>query len=263
MKYEKLKTLLVISIISAAMMVSSCGYRVYPVSTLEFNYNMNMQTKAEMDAKSHIHIFHSEQDVPCDYELLSYVKSSPAIVIPLIAPEKRQMLKKFYRKAVLKAEKLGGNAIIINGIGDFKVIDAPALNDVEVEEKDVSTLNPIMRSAVLSIFEDGSIYKMTKTQKNKCVQTLQDEIDRSIRACKTHEEAAFISVKIDALEDFFKTEGKDKLVERVVDAYRVALSGAIKKIEAKETKAGKKAGKATDKVKDRFNKLKSKVGIEP
>ena len=242
----KTKTISVITaLVVSIALFSSCSYRVYPKSTLEFNYDVNMTTAEELYAKSNVRIFLSEEEVPDDYEVLAFVRYSPPIVIPIIAPEKPQQLKKFYKKAVLKAQDLGGNGVIINTIGDFRVIDIPALKEVAAAE--MPKVSPIMNSAVLDKFLDGSIFNAEDKQKTKLITMLEDEIKSNLKACKTMEEAAFIGKKIDALKAYYDKLGKiSKGMEKTIDGYSAALKAVEKKIEARTTRAGQKAAKAAD-----------------
>ena len=244
-----------------SMILSSCSYKVYPVSTLEFNYDMNMQTAEELSAKTNIPIFLSEEDVPKPYEVLAYVRYSPLIIIPIIAPERAQQLKKFYKKAVLKAEQLGGNGVLVNSVGDFRVLDIPTLKEKEVVAAPTKSL--ILRSAVLEKFTDGSIYTIDKRQRTKYVNMLIEEIEGNLRACKTHEEAGAISDKIEALGNYYqKMKMTAPAQEKQIDGYKAALKGVEKKIDAKASKAGKKASGGVESINDTVGRFKSKLGID-
>lgn len=247
----------VATLLLGAVLLSSCSYKIYPKSTLEFNYDVNMTSKEELKAKSNVHIFLSEEEVQNEYEVLAFVRYSP-LVFPIFAPERPQQLKKFYKKAVMKAQELGGNGIIINTIGNFRVIDIPALKEVEAAE--APKTSPIMNSTVLAKFEDGSIFNVEDKQKTKYITMLEDEIKSNLRACKTKEEAEFIGRKIAALKTYYEAKGKiSKGVEKTIDGYSASLKAVEKKIEAKATKAGQKVSKAADKTAGAVNSTNEKV----
>ena len=240
-----------------AVLFSSCSYKIFPKTTLEFNYDVNMTSKDELYAKSNVNIYLSEDEVPSDYEVIAFVRYAP-FSVPIFAPERQQQLKKFYKKAVLKAQDLGGNGIIINTIGNFRVIDIPALKEVEAEE--APKFSPILNSAVLAKFEDGSIFNAEEKQKVKYITMLEDEIKSNLKVCKTTEEADFIRKKIDALKAYYDKVGKiSKGMEKTIEGYDVSLKAVEKKIAIKASKAGQKVGKATSKVSNAVKDSNKKV----
>ena len=103
----------------ALLCLASCSYRVYPVGTLMDNYNLVMQSPEERAAKENVAIYLSENEVPGPYKLIAFVENRP--VLPIFIAS--QQLKNFYKQAVMKADALGGNAIIVNSIRSFKVIE--------------------------------------------------------------------------------------------------------------------------------------------
>ena len=107
-------------ILGAAVLLclSACSYRIYPVSILADNYEMSMQTPQEQAAKESVAIYLSENEVPGPYKLLAFAENRP--ILPVAIAD--QQLKNFYKQAVLKAYEMGGNAIIVESIRSFKVI---------------------------------------------------------------------------------------------------------------------------------------------
>lgn len=236
---------LLLLLLSIALL-SSCSYKVFPKSTLEFNYDVNMTSAEELMAKSNVQIYLSENEVPYPYETLAFVRYAP-FTMPIFAPERAQQLKKFYKKAVMKAQELGGNGIIINTIGNFRVIDIPELKEVEAAE--APQTSPILNSAILAKFEDGSVYKLENKQITKFVTMLEDEIKSNLKACKTLEETAFISKKIDALRGYYDKIGKiSKATEKTIEGYRVTLKAAEKRIEARIAREAQRAAQAAEKA---------------
>lgn len=112
-------------ILGAALLLclASCSYRVYPVGTLADNYELSMQTPEELAAKESVTIYLSENEVPGPYKLLAFVENRPILPVAIAS----QQLKNFYKQAVLKAYEMGGNAIIVESIRSFKVIQVSGL----------------------------------------------------------------------------------------------------------------------------------------
>ncbi|MCR5547269.1 MAG: hypothetical protein K6F25_00770, partial [Bacteroidales bacterium] len=95
----------------ALLCLASCSYRVYPVDALVDNYKLAMTTPEEVAAQENVAVFLSEQEVKGPYKLIAFVE------IPIA--------KDFLKKAVLKADELGGNAVIVQSARSFKVIELP------------------------------------------------------------------------------------------------------------------------------------------
>lgn len=246
---KKLFNLLLL--ISGVFLVSSC-YTVFPVTTLNYNYDKGMTTTKELEAKNNVQIYHSANEVPYDYEVLSYVRYRPFSIM-IFAPESRQQKKKFFKKAVLKANELGGNGVIVNTIGTFQVIQIPELqNDTP---NGMETKSSILMSAALPIFIDGSVYKLDNKMQSKYVDMLEKEIKENIDDCKTFEESAFITTKINELAKYYDSIGKnDKSVSKKIEGLKKDLKEVEGKISKKlERKAKLEEAKA--KGESRLNKL--------
>ena len=222
-------------VVMIALLFSSCAYKIYPTSDLYSRYDSKMTSKQELATKSRIHIFLSENDVPCDYELLSFVTYSP-FSIPIFAPQRKQMLNKFYKKAVLKAEELGGNAIIVSAVGFFKVIYAKDLNKVEASDKGMTPTKS--SSIIVDAFENGTVQNLEKKEQNAYVEKLKDEIEKGIKECKTLEEAEVVANKISVLEQFYKNEGDNKRIQKLLNGYRGDLRDAENEILKLEIEKG-------------------------
>ena len=97
----------------ALLCVASCSYRVYPVDALVDNYKLAMTTPEEVAARENVAVFLSEQEVKGPYKLIAFVENP----IPIT--------KDFLKKAVLKADELGGNAVIVQSARSFKVVELP------------------------------------------------------------------------------------------------------------------------------------------
>ena len=97
----------------ALLCLASCSYRVYPVDALVDNYKLAMTTPEEVAARENVAVFLSEQEVKGPYKLIAFVENP----IPVT--------KDFLKKAVLKADELGGNAVIVQSARSFKVVELP------------------------------------------------------------------------------------------------------------------------------------------
>lgn len=104
---------------AALLCLASCSYRVYPTGSLEDNYRLAMQSAEEQAIKENVAIYLSENEVPGPYKLIAFVENRPILPVAIAS----QQLKNFYKQAVLKANEMGGNAIIVNSIRSFKVIN--------------------------------------------------------------------------------------------------------------------------------------------
>ena len=123
MKSDTMERYVYLAWLAAGLLaLSSCSYRVYPKAALDMNYEAEMTSEIERQAKKQVAIYFKESDIPADNVIIALVNYSPFLKIPVIAPEKKQQLKKFEKKAVLKARELGGNGVLVTSVGHFKVI---------------------------------------------------------------------------------------------------------------------------------------------
>lgn len=104
---------LIIGAAVSLFFAASCSYKVYPVETLLNEFNNAALTGTELAAKDNVAIFLSENDVPGPYKLVALV-DQPGL-FPVAS-------KDVLKNAVLKADELGGNAVIVNSPRSFKVI---------------------------------------------------------------------------------------------------------------------------------------------
>jgi hypothetical protein len=72
--------------------------------------------------KENIKIYESEAAIDRPFTVLSVNTYGPLIVIPIFRSYKSVMYKKFYKVAVLKANSTKGDAVLIEGVGHYKVI---------------------------------------------------------------------------------------------------------------------------------------------
>ena len=227
---------------------SSCSYTVFQMSDLKHNYDQKMTTAEEVKAKNSIPIYHSEKDIPKDFKIIAYVRYTPFPAIPIIAPESRQQLKKFYKKAVLKTKELGGDAVLVCNIGNFKVLSlSDKVQTADGEEKESASYGTSFSSDVFERFDNGSVYKLEPKQQSKYASKLTKEIKDNIDNCKTLEDVDFVSKEIDALKKYYETIGKlNKSKQEKIEDFQDDLQDVKKKIEKKLARAAKKAAKKAE-----------------
>lgn len=115
-----MKKITLIAIIG--LFFASCSHGVYTHQSLTDNYNIRMTSKKEQALKQQIKIYLSEAEVGGDFEVISLNTYKPSPTIPIIRGYKKQMNKKFYQRMVQKAAKQNGDAVIVSGLGYYKVI---------------------------------------------------------------------------------------------------------------------------------------------
>ena len=84
----------------------------------EAQMNGSEDRKVLMDK---IPIYYSEKDVQKTFTIIDYCAYKP-LHIPILRPTKKALKKKLYKKAVTTAEKLNGDAVIIDTHNEFRVI---------------------------------------------------------------------------------------------------------------------------------------------
>lgn len=244
--YKMKKFIVFLPVIVLGLILSSCAV-VSSVPLMEKNYNSRMNSAEELAAKSHIKVFMSEKDVPCDYTVIGLIKYKP-YTIPIILTEKGENNRRLLKKSVLKAAEIGGDAIIVQGMGLCKVITAPGLSNnagqVKTDNKKTSwNLEP---------FENGTISSFAPNERKKLANALQDEIEDELDDCDTREALAEVTRKVDALEKYYKSEG---LKTKKTDDFRDELKEIEEKIIKKENRANKIA-ESKAKIKEKINSVK-------
>ena len=240
------KFIVFLPVIVLGLILSSCAV-VSSVPLMEKNYNSRMNSAEELAAKSHIKVFMSEKDVPCDYTVIGLIKYKP-YTIPIILTEKGENNRRLLKKSVLKAAEIGGDAIIVQGMGLCKVITAPGLSNnagqVKTDSKKTSwNLEP---------FENGTISSFAPNERKKLANALEDEIEEELDDCDTREALAEVTRKVDALEKYYKSEG---LKTKKTDDFRDDLKEIEEKIIKKENRANKIA-ESKAKIKSKIESVK-------
>ena len=238
-----MKTIKLCIAIACAFTLASCSFQIYSAKQLAENYELRMNTKEELEVKSKVKIFLNEKDINGEYTVISYVTYSP-FSLPIVMSTQKQITKKFYEKAVMKAHELGGNGIIIVGGGYCKVIHLK--NWVADDEAPATFVNIIFDRTLLDKFLDGSVAKIEKRSARKREElAFKSEIETNTENAKELDEVAFIREKISALEKYNSSLVKpSSSTAKNIEKMRDKLNKVEKKIKARLKKEAKKAAKA-------------------
>ena len=109
-----------ILLLGLGMMMSSC-MSTYDVRQQTNVYQEQMSGNRNKALMERIPIFFSDLEVGREFTVIDYCSYEP-LTIPILRPEKKVLRKKFYKKAVKKAEDLHGDAVIIDTKNSFRVI---------------------------------------------------------------------------------------------------------------------------------------------
>ena len=244
----KTSKLFILALIGAIL--TSCTYKIYPTQDMAFNYNMRMNTQEELEAKAKVKIFLNEEDVKGDYQVIAYLSYKP-FTIPVIMNKRNKTIRKFYEKAVMKANELGGNGIIVMGGGVIvggvcKVINITNW-DADAEQS-ASFVNVIFDRTMLDKFNSGAVASENKSAQKRDENTFKAEIKYNLRYAKTLDEISIIKEKIDAYEKYNQSLEKPKsYLTKDVKKLRALFVGAEKKVNILVKREAKKAAKASAK----------------
>lgn len=229
---KKLKSFAVLCI--ASVLFSSCAHTLYSPEVMEYNYNMRMKSDKELTAKSQVRIFMSEKDVKGDYTVVSVNLYSP-FRIPVFMSFRKQMSKKFYQKAVMKAQEQGGNGIIVTSAGMYKVINITAWN--ADDEGPATFVNVIFDKKLMNKFTSGEVSKSAKSAVRRYEASFCDEIALNVKSATTLEEVDVIKEKIAALKAYNASLSKPKsAIDKVIAKCEKSLVKVEKKIKKKQSK---------------------------
>ncbi len=220
--------------ISAMVFATSCCHTLYNTRTLQGNYDVRMDTPEELDIKSKVRIFLSEEDIHDEYDIISVNLYRP-FRIPVLMSFKGQTTKKFYEKAVKKAYEQGGNGILITAGGYYKVI---CLHNWDSDNAaSAKYVNAILDTSIMDIFTSGNITKMSPREVKRYVTDFANEIKFNLKTTKTSEEVIVLGKKIEVLTSWNNSQSKpDKKLTKSLDAYRTLQKALQKKISKKEAK---------------------------
>lgn len=183
MKKLHLLPLLIVAILAA---FTSCNHQVYPIANLEYRYQENM---SNVDAKQTVRIYYSDSQVKNKYVDIALVSYHP------ILPFKSIQEKKFLKKAVKKAYKQGGNAVVIQTIGFYKIIKEDRTTGKEESfVYDMTNANK---------FSDGSVNMMTEDMRESSIKLFMAEIQSCIDNATEAKEFEAIADKMSILRDYY------------------------------------------------------------
>lgn len=230
-----MKTIKVLTIATVITLIfSSCAHTLYSPEIMEYNYNMKMKSPEELTAKAQVRIFLSEKDVKGDYTIISINTYNP-FTIPLIVNYKNKMSRRFYQRAVMKAQEQGGNGIIITSAGMYKVINITAW-DADAEAP-AQYVNAIFDATLMNKFIDGQVANAKKADVKRHESSLCDEIQWNIKEATNIDEVEFIKKKIATLKSYNASLKKPKSsLTKVVEKSEKTLLKVEKKIRKKMEK---------------------------
>lgn len=107
-------------LLSLSMMTTSC-MSTYDVNHQKNVYHEQMSSKKNQALMEKLPIYFSDLEVGKEFTVIDICSYEP-LTIPILRPEKKVLKKKFYKKAVKKAEDLHGDAVIIDTKNSFRVI---------------------------------------------------------------------------------------------------------------------------------------------
>jgi hypothetical protein len=203
---------------------------------MQGNYDLRMNTKEELEIKGKTRIYLSDKDIEGDYDVISYNRFTPFNLSGILL--KSQMKKKFYEKAIKKAYKLGGNAILVTGIGTYTVI---SVNNWDSDNAETAQyVNSILDTSILEKFTSGDIDKYSPREVKRYVSDLNNEIKFNLKSVKTSQEASVLEKKINALLNWNNSQKKpnSKLNKQLL-ATKKLFTLKQKRILKKEEKAAK------------------------
>lgn len=229
---------LIVAAIGALLLLDSCSYKVYDPILLEQNFAKKIVSQNEIVAKQNIRIFYSDLEVPTPYEVIDLVEYHPIIQIPIFYGEYTQQKKKFLYKAVMKADELGGNGLIVTAVSQFKVIKMEGASRISKK----TVLNPILDMELAETFATNKYDGLKSSKQREQVARLQEQIESNLKKAQTYEEVDAISAKVDILEKFNAGVAKpDNSVVKAIKGYRAEMKGIEQKIKSKAKFQEKKA----------------------
>ena len=221
-------------VVITTIVFCSCSHVLYNPKIMQGNYDVRMDTKEDLEVKGKVRIFLSEKDIQGDYEIISLNQYKP-FKIPIFMTQKGQISKKFYEKATHKAYEQGGNGILITGAGIYKVLSL--YNWDSDNASSGNYVNAILDTTLMDRFRNGEVATLSPREIKQCVTDLKNEIAFNLKTAKTSEEAKITGMKIETLQDWYKSQPKtQKVYIKQVEAYQDAHKVISKRISKKETK---------------------------
>ena len=114
-----MKKLLFIGVIALSFM--SCTLTSHMSNDLSANYQLKMTSKKEKALVEKIPIYLCEKDIQGEFTVKSINSYNP-FVFPVLGSRKKIVSKRLFAKAVKAAAKQKGNAVLIVGDSQFKIL---------------------------------------------------------------------------------------------------------------------------------------------
>lgn len=229
-----MKKLLYLSLLSTLIFSTSCSHTIYNTRELQGNYDIRMDSKNELEIKSKVRIFLSDNDIKGEYIVIAHNTYNP-FCFPLFMSKKKEIKKKFYENAVKQAYKLGGNGVVITGVDSYKVISIYQWDSDN--EETVGYTNLIFDTSLLDIFNEGKVTTASPREIKRFVNDMKIEIQLNIKSVKTSEEVNIIERKLESLQTYNNSLAKpEKSLNKFFTKNRTELIKKAKKIFKKENK---------------------------
>lgn len=216
---------------------TSCTHTVYPTKTLYTNYAVKMSSDKELEIKSKVKIFLSENDIKGNYEVISLNTYKPFCFISAFSIPKKKLQKKFFEAAVKKAYEEGGNAVLISsaigGVGQFKVLNLKDWNSDD--EKTSEYMNVIFDTENMSLFESGKLLDSKRGVRVRAEKSYIQEIEVNLQIVRESKEVEMVRKKIEVLDTYGKSRN-DKDISKIATKYSKKLTKIEKRIAKKQAK---------------------------
>lgn len=234
----------------AAIAFCSCSHSVYPLDTMYGQYNNRMRSSAELALKSNIWIYFTENEIPCEYDIISANTYHPITLLPFNSIRVKKMNKRFLEQAVKQADKEGGNAVLIQGGGFYFVLNMK--NREGVEAPTANFVNPILDMKTAEVVKSKAMASMKHGERSRTIKAFKDEIKSNIDYLQTPEEIAAVRKKLDVLSRYnLQAKHPQKAIDKFVRKQTRKVNRAEKKMAklAAKQKAAVSAKKSAAKSK--------------
>ncbi len=225
------KNFKILMVLIMGVMSSSCTHYIYNVPSLKANYDSRMTSPEDLEIKSKVKIFTSENDIKGDYELLSFNYWMPwPRLFPFAKPWVNRTTKRFYQKATQIAYQEGGNAIIITSPLNYKVIRLLNFDEESVEIEKYRSY--VFDTKTMDLFKLGIIATMPRAEKKKNIDMYEGEIEANVSNLLYLPEVIMVREKIKVYNDYNNSLKHSKSsIEKFTKKQTKKLNAKEKKIK--------------------------------
>ena len=225
------KNFSILMVLIMGVMSSSCTHYIYNVPSLKANYNSRMTSPEDLEIKSKVKIFTSENDIKGDYELLSFNYWMPwPRLFPFAKPWVNRTTKRFYQKATQIAYQEGGNAIIITSPLNYKVIRLLNFDEESVEIEKYRSY--VFDTKTMDLFKLGIIATLPRAEKKKNIDMYEGEIEANVSNLLYLPEVIMVREKIKVYNDYNNSLKHSKSsIEKFTKKQTKKLNAKEKKIK--------------------------------